>query len=139
MTRSRAVVSKSVTRDLTVSRRMRWGRTRRGGGDLLAGAVVRLSFAGDADQSEEFAEGEAREAKAHGHARSHENQFAKCGHAQGASQSACPLVAVVFCDFFADGNVYVCRFNPCRYGSCAVARGWRSCSCVCYTEVSSGT
>ena len=48
--------------------------------DLLARAVVRLSVAGDADQSEEFAEGEAREAKAHGHARSHENQFAKCGH-----------------------------------------------------------
>ena len=53
-----------------------------GGVDLLAGVVVRLSIAGDADQSEEFAESETREAKAHGHARSHENQFAKCGHAE---------------------------------------------------------
>ena len=75
---------------------------RLGAADLLTRAVVRLSVAGDADQSEEFAEGEAREAKAHGHARSHENQFAKCGHVRSASQGACPRVVVDFGELWSD-------------------------------------
>ena len=63
---------------------------------------MRLSIAGDADQSEEFAEGKAREAKAHGHARSHEKEFAKCGHAEAPSQSACPAVTGIFGELFSE-------------------------------------